>query len=84
MSPTARSRSAFDGMSSPDSRIHHATPRSIRLIPAAFLGGALLVVVADLLARTASTRYELPLGSLTAFVGAPYFLLALRANEGRL
>ena len=26
---------------------------------------------------------DLPLGSLTAFVGAPYFLLALRASEGR-
>ena len=26
---------------------------------------------------------ELPLGSVTAFVGAPYFLLALRGQEGR-
>ena len=53
------------------------------LLPAAFLGGAILVVLADLGARTLSTRFELPLGALTAFVGAPYFLLALRANEGR-
>ena len=51
--------------------------------PAAFLGGALLVVLADLGARALSTRFELPLGALTAFVGAPYFLAALRANEGR-
>ena len=28
-------------------------------------------------------RFELPLGALTAIVGAPYFLAALRANEGR-
>jgi iron complex transport system permease protein len=54
-----------------------------RLLPASFLGGAILVVLADLGARTLSGRYELPLGSVTAFVGAPYFLLALRANEGR-
>ncbi|MFI4944602.1 MAG: iron chelate uptake ABC transporter family permease subunit, partial [Burkholderiales bacterium] len=58
-------------------------PLSRRLLPAAFLGGALLVVLADLGTRTLSAHYELPLGALTACVGAPYFLLALRANEGR-
>jgi iron complex transport system permease protein len=57
-------------------------PRARHLIPAAFLGGAVLVVVADVLARTLSDRVDLPLGSLTAFVGAPYFLIALRAHEG--
>jgi len=41
------------------------------------------VVLADLGARALSARFELPLGALTAFVGAPYFLAALRANEGR-
>jgi iron complex transport system permease protein len=54
-----------------------------RLIPASFAGGALLVVLADLASRTASARFELPLGSVTALVGAPYFLLALRGAEGR-
>jgi len=54
-----------------------------RLLPASFLAGAILVVVADLAARTVSDRLDLPLGSVTAFVGAPYFLLALRAQEGR-
>jgi ABC-type Fe3+-siderophore transport system permease subunit len=53
------------------------------LLPASFLGGAILVVVADLLARTVSTLFDLPLGSVTALVGAPYFLLALRGQEGR-
>jgi iron complex transport system permease protein len=56
--------------------------RGRHLLPAAFLGGAVLVVVADVVARTISDRYDLPLGSLTAFVGAPYFLFALRSNEG--
>ena len=54
-----------------------------RLLPASFLAGAILVVVADLVARTASERMDLPLGSITAFVGAPYFLFALRGQEGR-
>jgi iron complex transport system permease protein len=54
-----------------------------RLLPASFLAGAVLVVVADLAARTVSDRLDLPLGSVTALVGAPYFLFALRAQEGR-
>ncbi len=54
-----------------------------RLLPASFAGGAILVVLADLVSRTASARFELPLGSLTALVGAPYFLLALRGAAGR-
>jgi ABC-type Fe3+-siderophore transport system permease subunit len=36
-----------------------------------------------MVSRTVSDRLDLPLGSVTAFVGAPYFLLALRAQEGR-
>jgi iron complex transport system permease protein len=53
------------------------------LLPASFLAGAILVVLADIGARTISDRLDLPLGSLTAFVGAPYFLLALRGSEDR-
>jgi iron complex transport system permease protein len=53
------------------------------LLPAAFLGGALLVVLADLGTRVISPNVDLPLGSVTAFVGAPYFLLALRHADAR-
>ena len=53
------------------------------LLPTAFLAGAILVVLADLASRVISDRIDLPLGSLTAFVGAPYFLFALRGGEGR-
>jgi ABC-type Fe3+-siderophore transport system permease subunit len=53
------------------------------LLPAAFLGGALLVVLADLGTRVFSPNVDLPLGSVTAFVGAPYFLLALRHADAR-
>jgi len=58
-------------------------PLSRNLLPAAFLGGAVLVVLADMLARSVSARMDLPLGSLTALVGAPYFLIALRGSRGR-
>ena len=58
-------------------------PLGRHLLPASFLAGAVLVVVADLAARSLGQYVELPLGSVTAFVGAPYFLLALRGQEGR-
>lgn len=58
-------------------------PLSRHLLPAAFLAGAVMVVVADVAARSVSARMDLPLGSLTALVGAPYFLIALRGSRGR-
>jgi len=72
----------FVGLIAPHALRPHVGPVSRRLIPASFLAGAVLVVVADLLARTLSERLELPLGSLTALVGAPYFAIALRGSEG--
>jgi iron complex transport system permease protein len=74
---------AFVGLVVPHALRPWVGPLGRHLIPAAFLGGALLVVVADLAARVASPSIDLPLGSLTAFVGAPYFLLALRGSLGR-
>jgi iron complex transport system permease protein len=53
------------------------------LLPASFLAGAVLVVLADLGTRALTPNVDLPLGSLTAFVGAPYFLFALRRSEAR-
>lgn len=54
-----------------------------RLLPAAFLLGATFLVVADILARTASPTGELPVGAVTALAGAPFFLYLLRKNGGR-
>src|ERR671914_1808206 len=42
------------------------------------LAGALLVVVADLAARTVRAPAELPLGAVTAVIGVPFFLARLR------
>lgn len=49
---------------------------------AALLGGS-LVVLADVVARTALRPAELPLGAVTALVGVPFFLWRLRAAGGR-
>jgi ABC-type Fe3+-siderophore transport system permease subunit len=73
----------FVGLIAPHALRPHVGPMGRRLIPASFLAGALLVVVADLAARTLSDRLDLPLGSLTALVGAPYFAIALRGSEGQ-
>jgi iron complex transport system permease protein len=73
----------FVGLIAPHALRPHVGPMGRRLIPASFLAGALLVVVADLAARTLSDRLDLPLGSLTALVGAPYFIVALRGSEGQ-
>lgn len=53
-----------------------------RLLPAAALFGAAFLVVVDDIARLAYTG-ELPLGILTAFVGAPIFLYLLLTGGGR-
>ncbi|MFT4288869.1 FecCD family ABC transporter permease [Nocardioides sp.] len=48
------------------------------LVPASALGGALLLVTADLFARTAVAYADLPIGMLTALVGGPFFFWLLR------
>lgn len=45
------------------------------LLPASVLGGASFVVLADTAARTLIAPVELPVGVITALVGAPFFLL---------
>jgi iron complex transport system permease protein len=53
------------------------------LIPASALGGAVLLVGADLVARTAMAYADLPLGMLTALVGGPFFFWLLRRTRTR-
>lgn len=48
------------------------------LIPASALGGAILIVFADMLARTVVAPTELPVGAMTALVGAPVFIYLMR------
>jgi iron complex transport system permease protein len=47
-------------------------------IPAAALGGAVFVIVADTIARTVIAPRELPVGAITALIGAPLFIYLLK------
>jgi iron complex transport system permease protein len=48
------------------------------VIPAAALAGAIFVIVADSLARTIIAPRELPVGAITALIGAPLFIYLLK------
>ncbi|HEY3429288.1 MAG TPA: iron ABC transporter permease [Cyclobacteriaceae bacterium] len=51
------------------------------VLPASILGGAWLLIIADLIARTIVTPSELPIGVVTALIGSPFFImLLLKAN----
>ena len=49
-------------------------------IPSAALGGALFVIVADTIARTVIAPRELPVGAITALIGAPLFIYLLKRS----
>ena len=51
------------------------------LLPASALAGAAFVVIADLLARTLLAPVEIPVGVITALIGAPFFLYLLRRSR---
>lgn len=53
------------------------------LVPMSALGGALFVVAADTVARTVVQPAELRVGIITAFVGAPFFIMLLLKNKRR-
>lgn len=48
------------------------------VIPSAAVAGALFVIVADTVARTVIAPRELPVGAITALIGAPLFIFLLR------
>ncbi|MEI7849009.1 MAG: iron ABC transporter permease, partial [Chloroflexota bacterium] len=52
-----------------------------RLIPLSILGGASLLLLADVLARVLLAPQELPVGIVTALAGAPFFLWVLRRSK---
>ncbi|OLT47605.1 ABC transporter permease [Saccharomonospora sp. CUA-673] len=52
-----------------------------RMLPVAVLAGAVFLATCDLLARTLAAPAEIPLGVLTALIGAPFFLWLLRRDR---
>jgi iron complex transport system permease protein len=51
------------------------------VLPLSLIGGAAFLVLADLLARTVLAPAELPIGVVTMFVGAPFFVAVLRMTR---
>ncbi|MFH1564144.1 MAG: iron chelate uptake ABC transporter family permease subunit [Nitrospirota bacterium] len=56
-------------------------PNHYILLPASALGGAIFLVLADILARTVTQPMEIPIGIITAAIGAPYFVYLLRRRK---
>jgi len=52
------------------------------LIPASALAGAMVLVLADTAARSILPPAEIPVGVVTALLGAPFFLVLLRRRRG--
>jgi len=50
------------------------------VVPFSAIAGAIFVVFADTIARTAIAPRELPVGAVTALIGAPLFIYLLRKN----
>jgi len=74
----------FVGLLAPHTARLIIGPVHRRLMPTAALLGAILLVAADNLARTVLAPMELPVGVLTAILGAPFFLYLLRSRQSVL
>lgn len=76
---------SFVGLVVPHAMRQLIGPRHALLISLAAIAGALLVAFADLLARQILAPIELPVGAITALIGAPVFLFLLRRMvQGRI
>jgi iron complex transport system permease protein len=53
------------------------------LVPACLLGGGSYLILCDLLARALPAQGEMPVGVVTALIGAPLFILLLRRSDGK-
>ncbi|EKO3386334.1 FecCD family ABC transporter permease [Vibrio fluvialis] len=59
-------------------------PDHRNLLPVSALLGALLLTIADMFARVTAAPAELPIGIVTALVGAPFFLYLLFQQKGKI
>jgi iron complex transport system permease protein len=74
---------AFVGLAAPHAGRFLVGTRHGRLIPFSALAGAVLVTLADALARSLVPPGEIPLGLVTALAGGPFFLLLLAGRNRR-
>jgi len=68
---------AFVGLVAPHAARRLVGPSHEALLPVSALLGALLLLVADLIGRTVIAPSQLPVGIVTAVVGAPYLIYLL-------
>ena len=54
-----------------------------KVIPCSVLGGALLVVAADIISRLIHPPFETPAGAVTALIGVPFFIWLASGKGGR-
>ena len=72
---------AFVGLVVPHIMRLMCGPNHRILLPMSALGGAILLLLSDTLARTLFAPIELPVGLITAFLGAPFFISLLRRRH---
>ena len=73
---------SFVGLIVPHAVRRIAGSKSIHLLGLCALFGAAFVCICDTIARTAFSPYEIPVGIIMAFLGAPFFLLILIKGKG--
>lgn len=73
---------SFVGLIIPHTMRHLSGENSLPLLLSSALGGAFFVTVCDLLARILFSPFELPVGIILAFAGAPFFLWLLFKQKG--
>ena len=56
-------------------------PDNRLLLPATALSGGIFLIIADLCARTLLAPAEIPVGAITAIIGAPFFIYLLRRSK---
>ncbi|MBI2757666.1 MAG: iron ABC transporter permease [Chloroflexi bacterium] len=54
-----------------------------RLLPLSIIGGAMALLISDVIARVALAPQEMPVGIVTALAGAPFFLWVLRRTKNQ-
>lgn len=74
---------AFIGLMAPHMARRLTGPSFSGVLPVSALLGALILLVADLVARTAFLPRDVPAGVLTAAIGAPFFMVLLYRNRNR-
>lgn len=73
---------SFVGLLVPHAVRRIATSESKHLIPLCAIFGAAFVTLCDTLARVVFAPYELPVGIIMAFLGAPFFIFILIKGKG--